>query len=137
MIDDLLRSETGSDRDAARPSARAGAGSTPAQRRRARLGPLSLWLLALAVVLQTVSLVQQLSYLFAPREGELPLVLTTVILASLVGCAGVVSGALAATTTDGRRTGIFGVALGLALLVLFAAASSFGWGFLQALSAPA
>lgn len=137
MIDDLLRSEPSSDRSSARASDRPAARTTPSQRRRARLGPVSLWLLALAVVLQVVSLVQQLSHLFAPREGELPLVLTMVIVASVVGCAGVVCGAMAATTADGRRTGLFGVALGLAFLVLFAAATSFGWGFLEALSTPA
>lgn len=108
----------------------------PRERRRARLGPLSLWLLLLAVVLQVVSLAQQFSYLFAPRPGEFPLLLTVVILASLVSFVGVVCGIMGATTTDGRRTGVFGAALGIAFVVLFAAATSFGWGFLEALSAP-
>jgi hypothetical protein len=103
--------------------------------RRARLGVLSLWLLAAAVLLQVVSLVQQLSYLFAPRPGELPLVVLVLAAAVLVGLGGVVAGCVGATVPDGRRTGVFGAALGLGLLVLFGAASSFGWGFLAALSA--
>lgn len=106
------------------------------QRRRARLGPLSLWLLALAVVLQVVSLAQQFSYLFSPKPGEFPVLLAVVIFASLVGFVGVVCGIIAATTADGRRTGLFGASLGIAFLVLFAAATSFGWGFLEALSTP-
>lgn len=109
---------------------------SPHERRRARLGPISLWLLLLAVVLQVVSLAQQFSYLFAPRPGAFPLLLTVVILASLVSFVGVVCGIMGATTTDGRRTGVFGAALGIAFVVLFAAATSFGWGFLEALSAP-
>lgn len=107
---------------------------TAQERRRARLGPISLWLLLLAVILQVVSLMQQFSYLFAPKPGEFPLLVAVVVLASLVGFAGVVCGIAAAMTTDGRRTGVFGAALGLAFLVLFAAATSFGWGFLDALS---
>ncbi len=126
MIDDLQRAAP-----AGRPAPR-----SSRDRRRARLGPLSLWLLLAAVVLQVVSLAQQLSYLFAPRPGELPLVIAVVVLASLTGCAGVVSGLLGATTARGRRSGVFGAALGIAFLVLFAAATSFGWGFLEALSAP-
>lgn len=107
-----------------------------AARRRARCGPLSLGLLALAVVLQVVSLAQQFSYLFAPAPGELPWLVGVVILAVLVGVAGVACGMIGATTADGRRTGVFGAALGIAFLVLFAAATSFGWGFLEALSTP-
>ena len=104
--------------------------------RRARLGRLSLWLLAAAVVLQVVSLVQQLSYLFAPRPGELPMLVIVLVTAVLVGVAGVVAGCVAATVPGGRRTGVFGAVLGLGMLVLFGAATSFGWGFLEALSAP-
>lgn len=100
------------------------------------MGLVSLWLLAAAVALQVVSLVQQLSYLFAPRPGELPLLVIGVAAAVLVGLAGVVAGCVAATVPDGRRTGVFGAALGLGFLVLFGAATSFGWGFLDALSAP-
>lgn len=107
-----------------------------AQRRRARFGPISLGLLALAAVLQIVSLAQQFSYLFAPKPGELPWLVAVIILTVLVGVAGVVCGILGATTTDGRRTGVFGAALGIGFLVLFAAATSFGWGFLEALSTP-
>lgn len=107
-----------------------------AARRRSRLGPVSLWLLLAAVVLQVVSLVHQFAYLFAPRPGELPLVIAVIALTALVGLAGVACGIAGATTPRGRRTGVFGAALGIALLVLFAAASSFGWGFLEALSTP-
>ncbi|WP_146792771.1 hypothetical protein [Agrococcus baldri] len=128
MIDDLQLAE---------PSARPAPARSAKERRRARLGPVSLWLLLLAVVLQLVSLVQQFSYLFAPKPGEYPLLVVVVVLASLAGCAAVVCGIAGATTTDGRRTGVFGAALGLAFLVLFAAATSFGWGFLEALSTPA
>ncbi|ROR65124.1 hypothetical protein [Agrococcus jenensis] len=103
--------------------------------RRARFGVLSLWLLAAAVVLQVVSLVQQVSYLFAPRPGELPLLVAVLVTAVLVSLSGIVAGCIGATVPDGRRTGVFGAALGLGLLVLFGAASSFGWGFLEALSA--
>lgn len=109
---------------------------SPAARRRARLGPVSLGLLALAVVLQVVSLAQQFSYLFSPSPGELPWLVAVIILTVLVGVAGVVCGMIGATTIDGRRTGVFGAALGIAFLVLFAAATSFGWGFLEALSTP-
>lgn len=104
--------------------------------RRARFGVLSLWLLAAAVALQVVSLVQQLSYLFAPKPGELPLLVVGVAAAVLAGVGGIVAGCIAATVPDGRRTGVFGAALGLGFLVLFGAATSFGWGFLDALSAP-
>jgi hypothetical protein len=58
------------------------------------------------------------------------------VAAGVLGLSGVVVGCIAATKPDGRRTGVFGAALGLGLLVLFAAASWFGWGFLSALSAP-
>lgn len=126
MIDELQYAEP------VRP-APAGAGR---KRGRARLGPISLWLLPAGVLLQVVSLVQQFSYLFAPKPGEFALLVVVVILASLVGFVGVVCGIVGATTTDGRRAGAFGAALGLAFLVLFAAATSFGWGFLEALSAP-
>lgn len=126
MIEELQLAEPAPSRPAPVRSAR--------YRSRARLGPVSLWLLLAAVALQVVSLVQQFSYLFAPKPGEFPLLVTVVIAASLVGCAGVVCGLMGATTTDGRRTGVFGAALGLAFLVLFAAATSFGWGFLDALS---
>ena len=87
-------------------------------------------------MLQVVSLVQQLSYLFAPRPGELPMLVIVLAAAVLVGVGGVVAGCIAATVRDGRRTGVFGAALGLGLLVLFGAATSFGWGFLEALAAP-
>lgn len=127
MLDELLT-------DAPRPT-RAPTPSSARDRRRARLGVLSLWLLAAAVALQVVSLVQQLSYLFAPRPGELPLVVIVLVAAVLVGLGGVVAGCFAATVADGRRTGVFGAALGLGMLVLFGAATSFGWGFLDALSA--
>lgn len=130
MIDDLLLDSASPERSAPpRPE-------SAKHRRRARLGPASLWLMLAALALQVFSLVQQFSYLFAPKPGELPLVILGVVLASLVGCAGVVCGLLAATTRAGRRAGVFGAALGLALLVLFAAATSFGWGFLEALSTP-
>lgn len=113
---------------------------TPARtakyRRRARLGPVSLWLLLAAVILQVFSLVQQFSYLFAPRPGEFAVVVVVVVLASVIAFSGVLCGILGATTAEGRRTGVFGAALGLAFLVLFAAATSFGWGFLEALSTP-
>lgn len=128
MFEDLLLEEPAPARPAPVRSTR--------DRRRARLGPISLWLLAAAVALQVVSLVQQFSYLFAPEPGEFPLVLTVVIAASLTGFVGVICGIVAATTADGRRTGVFGAALGIAFLVLFAAATSFGWGFLEALSTP-
>lgn len=105
-------------------------------RRRARFGPISLGLLALSVVLQVVSLAQQFSYLFAPTPGELPWLVAVITLTVLVGVAGVACGMIGATTMDGRRTGVFGAALGIAFLVLFAAATSFGWGFLEALSTP-
>ncbi|WP_206447491.1 hypothetical protein [Agrococcus sp. KRD186] len=120
----------------AEPTSRPAPARSAKHRRRARLGPASLWLLAAAVILQVVSLVQQFSYLFAPKPGEFPMLVVVVILASLVGFVGVVCGVLGATTADGRRTGVFGAALGLAFLVLFAAATSFGWGFLEALSTP-
>ena len=126
MLDDLL-TET---------PPRPAPARSPRDRRRARLGVLSLWLLAAAVALQVVSLVQQLSYLFAPKPGELPLLVIGVVVAVLVGLGGVVAGCVAATVPDGRRTGVFGAALGLGFLVLFGAATSFGWGFLDALSAP-
>ncbi|MFA4840859.1 MAG: hypothetical protein WC580_04045 [Agrococcus sp.] len=126
MLDDLL-TET---------PPRPAPARSPRDRRRARLGVLSLWLLAAAVALQVVSLVQQLSYLFAPKPGELPLLMIGVVVAVLVGLGGVVAGCVAATVPDGRRTGVFGAALGLGFLVLFGAATSFGWGFLDALSAP-
>lgn len=96
---------------------------------------LSLWLLAVAVALQVVSLVQQVSHLFSPRPGELPVLVIVLVVAVLVGLSGVVAGCIAATVPDGRRTGVFGAALGLGFLVLFGAATSFGWGFLDALSA--
>jgi putative copper export protein len=121
----------------AEPSHRPAPSRSAKHRRRARLGPASLWLLLAAGLLQAFSLVQQFSYLFAPKPGEFPLLVAVVILASLVGFVGVVCGILGATTADGRRTGVFGAALGLAFLVLFAAATSFGWGFLDALSTPA
>lgn len=104
---------------------------------RARLGPLSLWLLLAAVVLQGVSLVQQLSYTFAPRPGELPVLVAVLATAVAVGLCAVVCGALSLTSPRGRRTGAFGAALGLATLVLFGAASTFLWGFLEALSTSA
>ncbi|WP_347755936.1 hypothetical protein [Agrococcus sp. ProA11] len=116
----------------ARPAPRRSAAS----RRRARFGPISLALLALAVVLQVVSLAQQFSYLFAPKPGELAWLIAVIGITVLVGLAGVASGIVGATTPDGRRTGAFGAALGIAFLVLFAAATSFGWGFLEALSTP-
>lgn len=128
MIEDLQLAEPAPARPAPPRSAR--------YRRRARLGPASLWLLVVAVILQVVSLVQQFSYLFAPKPGEFPLLVVVVVLASITAFVGVVCGVLGATTADGRRTGIFGAALGLAFLVLFAAATSFGWGFLEALSTP-
>lgn len=128
MIEDLQLVDEAPARRAPAPSA--------AARRRARFGPISLGLLALAVVLQVVSLAQQFSYLFAPKPGEFPWLVAVTILTLLVGLAGVASGILGATTTDGRRTGVFGAALGIAFLVLFAAATSFGWGFLEALSTP-
>lgn len=108
----------------------------PALRRldRARLGPLSLWLLGASVVLQGVSLAQQVSYLFAPRPGELPVVVAVLVAAAVLGVAAVVAGCLALGSPRGRRTGAFGAALALATLVLFGAASSFGWGFLENLS---
>ncbi len=127
MLEDLL-TET--------PAPRPATSAPGRDRRRARLGILSLWLLAAAAALQVVSLVQQLSYLFAPKPGELPLLVIGVVAAVLVGLGGVVAGCVAATVPDGRRTGVFGAALGLGLLVLFGAATSFGWGFLDALSAP-
>lgn len=105
-------------------------------RRAARLGAMSLWLMLGALVLQGVSLVQQLSYLFAPRPGELPVLVVVLVLAVAAGLAAVVVGGMAARKTDGRRTGVFGAALALGFLVLFGAASWFGWGFLGALSAP-
>lgn len=105
-------------------------------RRAARLGTLSLWLMLGALVLQGVSLVQQLSYLFSPRPGELPLLVIVLIAAVAAGLAAVVVGCVAARKADGRRTGAFGAALALGFLVLFGAASWFGWGFLGALSAP-
>lgn len=129
MLEDLL-----TDAPAPRPTARPTARSAR-DRRRARLGVLSLWALAAAAALQVVSLVQQFSYLFAPKPGELPLLVAVLVTAVLVGLGGVVAGCVAATVPDGRRTGVFGAALGLGLLVLFGAATSFGWGFLQALSA--
>lgn len=132
VIEDLLDAD-----EAPRsPAPRSAGPRSPEQRRRARLGAGSLWLLALAVVLQVVSLVQQFSYLFSPKPGEFALVIAVVVLASLVGFAGVVCGMLGATTADGRRTGVFGAVLGIAFLVLFAATTSFGWGFLEALSTP-
>jgi hypothetical protein len=105
-------------------------------RRAARLGATSLWLMLGALVLQGVSLLQQLSYLFAPRPGELPVLAIVLVLAVGVGVGAIVVGCLAARSTDGRRTGVFGAALALGFLVLFGAASWFGWGFLGALSAP-
>ncbi|MGM1029694.1 MAG: hypothetical protein ACQEWM_07435 [Actinomycetota bacterium] len=126
MLEDLL-TETPAQRPAPVRSAR--------DRRRARLGVLSLWLLAAAAALQVVSLVQQVSYLFSPRPGELPMLVIVLATAVLVGLGGVVAGCVAATVPDGRRTGVFGAALGLGFLVLFGAATSFGWGFLDALSA--
>ncbi|WP_306231802.1 hypothetical protein [Agrococcus beijingensis] len=105
-------------------------------RRAAFLGALSIWLLGAALVLQVLSLVQQFSYLFAPRPGELPIVIAVLATAVIVGLVGVVVGCMAATKADGRRAGVFGSALGLGFLVLFGAASWFGWGFLGALSAP-
>lgn len=127
MLDDLLTEAPPRTAPAPERSAR--------DRRRARLGVLSLWLLAAAAALQAFSLVQQLSYLFAPRPGELPVLVVVLVVAVLVGLGGVVAGCVAATVPDGRRTGVFGAALGLGLLVLFGAATSFGWGFLDALSA--
>ncbi|WP_405219607.1 hypothetical protein [Agrococcus sp. Ld7] len=108
--------------------------SSPAVRRRARFGPGSLGLLALSAVLQVVSLAQQFSYLFAPKPGELPWLIVVTGAAVLVGVAGVACGVIGATTAAGRRTGALGASLGIAFLVLFAAATSFGWGFLEALS---
>lgn len=105
-------------------------------RRAAFLGSLSIWLLLAALVLQAVSLAQQFSYLFAPRPGELAVVVAVLATAVLVGLAGVVAGAMASAKPDGRRAGVFGSALGIGFLVLFGAASWFGWGFLGALSAP-
>ncbi len=102
---------------------------------RARLGPLSLWLLGGSALLQALSLAQQLSYLFAPRPGELGAVIAGIVAATLLGVAAVVAGCVALASRRGRRTGAFGAALALASLVLFGAASSFGWGFLAALSA--
>lgn len=127
MLEDLLHETDAPEREPA-PRDR--------DRRSARRGALSLWLLAIAVVLYGVSLAQQMSYLFAPRPGELPLVVAVLVAAMVLGLSGVVVGCIAATKPDGRRTGVFGAALGLGLLVLFAAASWFGWGFLSALSAP-
>lgn len=126
MLEDLL---------AEAPAPRAAPARSARDRRRARLGVLSLWLLAAAAALQLLSLVQQFSYLFSPRPGELPMLVIVLVAAVLVGVAGVVVGCLAATVPDGRRTGGFGAALGLGSLVLFGAATSFGWGFLDALSA--
>lgn len=127
MLEDLLH-ETDAPARASAPRDR--------DRRSARRGALSLWLLVIAMMLYGISLAQQLSYLFAPRPGELPLVVAVLAAAAVLGLVGVVVGSLAATKPDGRRTGVFGAALGLGLLVLFAAASWFGWGFLSALSAP-
>lgn len=127
MLEDLLAEAPAPRRTAPPRSAR--------DRRRARLGVLSLWALAAAAALQGISLVQQFSYLFAPKPGELPLLVAVLVTAVLVGLGGVVAGCVAATVPDGRRTGVFGAALGLGLIVLFGAATSFGWGFLQALSA--
>ena len=110
-------------------------GRSARDRRRARLGVLSLWSLAVAAALQIVSLVQQFSYLFAQRPGELPVLVVVLVMAVLVGLGGVVAGCVAATVPDGRRSGLLGAALGLGFLVLFGAATSFGWGFLHALSA--
>ena len=102
----------------------------------ARLGAISLWLLLAALVLQGVSLVQQLSYLFAPKPGELPILTVVLVAAVLAGFSAVVVGCMASTKADGRRTGMLGAALALGFLVLFGAASWFGWGFLGALSEP-
>lgn len=126
MLEDLL---------AEAPAARPAPLRSARDRRRARLGVLSLWALAVAVALQVFSLVQQFSYLFAPKPGELPVLVAVLVMAVLVGLGGVVAGCVAATVPDGRRTGVFGAALGLGFLVLFGAATSFGWGFLDALSA--
>ncbi|WP_092666048.1 hypothetical protein [Agrococcus carbonis] len=130
MIEDLLHAEP-----EARPSRTAPAPS-PMHRRRARLGPMSLWLLLAAAVLQVIALVQQFSYLFAPRPGELALLIVITGVAVLVSLAGIACGIAGATTPGGRRTGVFGAALGIGLLVLFGAATSFGFGFLEALSTP-
>jgi hypothetical protein len=105
-------------------------------RRSARRGALSLWFMLGALVLQGVSLVQQVSYLFAPRPGELPMLVLVLVAAVVAGVGAVVVGCIAARSADGRRTGVFGAALALGFLVLFGAASWFGWGFLGALSAP-
>ena len=105
MLEDLL---------AEAPAARPAPVRSARDRRRARLGVLSLWALAVAVALQVFSLVQQFSYLFAPKPGELPVLVAVLVMAVLVGLGGVVAGCV---------------------LVLFGAATSFGWGFLDALSA--
>ena len=77
-----------------------------------------------------------ISVFWAPRPGELPVLVIVLVLAVTAGLAAVVVGGMAARSTDGRRTGVFGAALALGFLVLFGAASWFGWGFLGALSAP-
>lgn len=107
-----------------------------APRAGSRAGRASLALLALSVVLQGVSLVQQLSYLFAPRPGELPVVVIVLVAAVLAGLGAIVAGVMALRTRSGRRAGAFGAALAAATLILFAALTSFGWGFLEALSQP-
>jgi uncharacterized integral membrane protein len=127
MLEDLLDEAAAVERPARR---------VVRDRRAAFRGALSIWLLVAALVLQVLSLVQQFSYLFAPRPGELPVVIAVLATAVIVGLVGVVVGCMAATKADGRRAGVFGSALGLGFLVLFGAASWFGWGFLGALSAP-
>jgi hypothetical protein len=127
MLEDLLDEAAAVERPARR---------VVVDRRAAFHGRLSILLLLAAIVLQTVSLVQQFSYLFAPRPGELAILIAVLATAVLVGVAGIVVGCMAATKADGRRAGVFGSALGLGFLVLFGAASWFGWGFLGALSAP-
>ncbi|MCR8671818.1 hypothetical protein [Agrococcus sp. HG114] len=129
MLEDLLAEAAADQREARPPRA-------VRDPRAARLGTLSLLLLIAALALQGISFAQQLSYLFAPRPGELPVLVVVLVMAILTSLAAVVVGCMAAMKPDGRRKGVFAAALALGFLVLFGAASWFGWGFLGALSAP-
>ena len=100
-----------------------------------RLGAVSMGLLVLSLALQCVSLVQQFAHLFSPRPGELPLVALGIGAAALCSVSAVLAG-VASLRTPSRRLGAFGAALAAATLVLFAALTSFGFGFLEALSRP-
>lgn len=97
------------------------------------LGRLSVWLVLVGFLAQGFSLVQQASHLFSPAPGERPFVVAVIVLVVAIGVVGVVAGAIAACSPAGRRTGVFGASLGLAMLVLFAAASTFMWRLLEVL----